>query len=309
MYIWVGIFKRSFNDEPVLYECDFDVQIGSIVIVPYGKKLFSWVVMQVDLQLEDTSRIKKVDQIWYSESFLQVYQPDFIQFISKQTFCLYHNALWLFFPKNIKEKIEKQKIKFESEKKKYTYKNDFQLSSAQKEAYESIKNCQNNSLLLYWITGSGKTCIYIELIAEQLSLWKQSLLLVPEIILTSQTALTIQKVFWKDVAIINSSVAEAQKTKIWTSIKNCDTKIIVGTRSALFYPYSDLSLIIMDEEHDRSYKSDVAPKYDARELVLYLWRQLWIRAIFWSGTPSVTMMYKAIQKEISLVSLLEEYKK
>ena len=309
MYVQVGIFKRSFDDEPVVYECSLKVQLWSIVVVPYGSKLYLWVVVWLNYKPIDTSYIKKVDQVWYFESFLARYQVEFIQFIAHQTICLYHNSLNLFFPRNLKEKIEKQKVKFESDEKKYLYNNPFVLSQAQQNVLKKLQTLSARAKLLYGITGSWKTSIYVELIREQLAQWHQSLLLVPEIILTSQTAQSIQKVFWDDVAIINSSVAEAQKTKIWTSIYKWETKIVVGTRSALFYPYKNLSLIIMDEEHDRSYKSDVAPRYDARELVLYLWNKLGIQVVFWSGTPSVSMMYKAIQKEIELVTLLEEYRK
>jgi len=108
--------------------------------------------MQSGLKITEDFSIKIVDQVWYADSFLELYQIEFIQYIAKQTFCLYHNSLNLFFPRNLKEKIEKQKVKLESEAKTYIYKNDFVLSEAQRKTFEEIQKIENKSLLLYGIT-------------------------------------------------------------------------------------------------------------------------------------------------------------
>jgi primosomal protein N' (replication factor Y) len=121
--------------------------------------------------------------------------------------------------------------------------------------------------------------------------------------------LTMQKVFWKNVIIIHSSISEANKTKNWVKIYSWEAKVIIGTRSALFYPYVNLGRIIIDEEHDRSYRSDNAPRYNATEVATKISALQSIPLLMWSGTPSTSTMYKAVKKQIWLVTLLEEYNK
>jgi primosomal protein N' (replication factor Y) len=163
--------------------------------------------------------------------------------------------------------------------------------------------------LLYGITWSGKTEIYIKRIQQQLENNKQSLLLIPEIILSNQLSTKIKQVFWDDVLIINSTVSAAKRTSYWMDIYTGKAKIIVWTRSALFYPYNNLWLIIVDEEHDNSYVSDQAPRFHSLDIVNKISDILRIPLLLASGTPSVTTMYKSIKWEYKQVTLLEKYKR
>lgn len=101
--------------------------------------------------------------------------------------------------------------------------------------------------------------------------------------------------FGEDVLIISSEVPEAKRTQYWVDIRSGNAKIIVGTRSSLFYPYSNLATIIVDEEHDQSYVSDSAPRYSSREIVSEISQILDIPVLFASGTPSVETMYNAMK--------------
>ena len=107
--------------------------------------------------------------------------------------------------------------------------------------------------------------------------------------------------------ILSSTVTEAKKTQYWIDIHSGKAKIIVGTRSALFYPYSNLGTIIVDEEQDQSYVSDSAPRYSSLDIVSQMSELLDIPVILASGTPSVESMYRAMKGEYQLVSLLEKY--
>ena len=183
------------------------------------------------------------------------------------------------------------------------------INIKQKEIFDIIEKSNKNEFLLYWVTGSGKTEIYINLIKKYLDLWKQTLLLVPEIILTNQIANRISHIFWDDVIILNSTISQAEKTKIFNDIHQNQAKIIVWTRSALFYPYSDLGLIIIDEEHDNSYISDSAPRYDWIDIAYLLAKHTNSKLVLWSWTPKINHFYDWLKWKYEVLHLFNEYEK
>ena len=137
---------------------------------------------------------------------------------------------------------------------------------------------------------------------------KQTLILTPEIILWNQVTSRFKEVFWEDnVTEISSALSDAKKTDAWLRIYDGSAKIIVWTRSCLFYPYKNLAHIIIDEEHDTSYSSDNGPRYDGREVALKLSEFTGCSVILASWTPSVKSMYKATKKEYHIVTLLEKF--
>lgn len=312
MYIQVCPLTRSFSDGWLTYKAwkNTEIFVGSVVLIPFGKQQIDGIVLEIHSSLPDfdEKRIKDIIKVKYVQSFLSPDQVQLLYFISDYYFTLLHNSLSLFLPRNLKEKIKKQTVNFEVTPLEYCYKNSQKLTKIQEHKYQEILKNNATATLFYGVTGSGKTNIYIQLIKNQLDRGKQSLLLVPEIILTSQIASKISQVFWENVLVLNSSVSEAKKTKIWMQIYSWEAKVIVGTRSALFYPYKNLWIIVIDEEHDRSYQSDTNPRYDAREIALKIWEILQIPIILWSGTPSINMMYRALKKDLKLISLLDEYK-
>ncbi len=179
------------------------------------------------------------------------------------------------------------------------------LSDKQLEALNFAKN--NDSSLLFADTGSGKTEIYISLIKEYLEKGKQCLLLMPEIALTPQMQRRLS-VYFKDKFIMwHSKISKVQKQKALQSLERGEILLVAGARSALFLPFFRLSLIIVDEEHDNSYKASDNPRLNARDLALFLGQRLKIKVLLGSATPSLTSFYK--QKSFRLKGTFFESKK
>ena len=161
--------------------------------------------------------------------------------------------------------------------------------------------------LLYGVTGSGKTSVYIKLIRQCMERGKQAVLLVPEIALTPQLLGLLAAYFGDQVAVLHSSLSAGERYDQWKRVRAADARVIVGTRSAVFAPCSQLGLIILDEEQEHSYKSENSPRYSARDVAL--WRGIKEKALvlFGSATPSVETMYHAKNGDFGLYVLKERY--
>jgi primosomal protein N' (replication factor Y) len=186
----------------------------------------------------------------------------------------------------------------------------FELSPAQESALSSIrKDFEDKGVcLLHGYTSSGKTQVYIKLIEEQLLENKQVLYLVPEIALTSQIVRRLQSHFGGYLGIYHSRFSQNERFEIWNKVRKGDIKILLGARSALFLPFNDLSLIIVDEEHDSSYKQqDPAPRYHARDTAIYYASLFKAKTLLGSATPSVESYYNAVSGKYGLSELLERY--
>ncbi len=166
---------------------------------------------------------------------------------------------------------------------------------------------QPGTALLYGVTGSGKTSVYIKLIHRCLEQGKQVILLVPEIALTPQLLGLLAAYFDEQVAVLHSSLPAGERYDQWKRIRKGDASVVVGTRSAVFAPCPNLGMIILDEEQEHSYKSENAPRYDARQIAL--WRGVKENALVLMGsaTPSVETMYRAKNGEHRLYCLKERY--
>lgn len=198
------------------------------------------------------------------------------------------------------------------------------LTDKQKSALESIKQqWQTHSVcLLYGEVGSGKTEIYIELIKEQIEQQKQVLYLVPEIALTTQLIDRLKKIFGEQVYVYHSRFSVNERTEIWNKLLNYEVennhpekslqaaKIILGPRSALFLPFKNLGLIIIDEEHDGSFKQrQKHPYYNARDAAIYLASVLYAKVLLGSATPSIETLYNCDIHKYGKVVLSEKYGK
>ncbi len=316
MYCLVSPFSNTFDTIWLIYYVpDFlvwDIILWQIVEIPLRDEIQIAVVIWINSSLWNTpeDKIKSLISIKYHHNFLWDYQIEILQFISSYYFTPIANSASLFFPKNLLEKIKKDTFIDFQTKNIYKYHDNISIefSPAQKTAYDIISQSEKNKFLLYWITWSGKTQIYIQLIKDQLKNNKQSLLLIPEIILSNQISQTIKNTFWEDVLIINSTVSAARRTQYFSDIYNSKAKIIVGTRSALFYPYKDLWIIIVDEQHDGSFVSDQAPRYHGLDIVNKISDALNVKLVLASWTPSISSMYDSIKGKYQLVTLLEKYK-
>lgn len=157
--------------------------------------------------------------------------------------------------------------------------------------------------LLRGITGSGKTLVYIEIIDEILKLGKQAIVLIPEIALTYQTVKRFRQRFGERVTIMNSRLSKGERYDQFEKAKKGDVSVIIGPRSALFAPFPDLGLIVIDEEHETTYKSDYPPKYHAREVAIKRAQMCGASVILGSATPSVESNYWALRGEYRLLEL------
>lgn len=179
---------------------------------------------------------------------------------------------------------------------------DLALTNEQQLAYNSIKN--SGEYLLYGITGSGKTEIYLQLIEKMLKQGKSSIMLVPEISLTPQTIdRFISRFGEEEIAVLHSKLSTGERFDEWNKIKDGKAKIIIGARSAIFAPAQNLGLIVIDEEHDESYQSEASPRYDSIEVAEYLCNKFNIPLVLGSATPSMREFYKAKMGKINLLTL------
>jgi primosomal protein N' (replication factor Y) len=187
-----------------------------------------------------------------------------------------------------------------------------ELNEYQKTAFGEIKKSfeTKDVSLLFGITSSGKTEVYVELIQEVLDKGEQILYLLPEIALTTQLIDRLQNYFGEKVAVFHSKYSMNERVEVWNNVLNSKSKaqIILGARSSLFLPYSNLGLIIVDEEHETSYKQfDPAPRYHARDAAIVLAHMHQAKTLLGSATPSIESYQNAIEDKYGLIRLDRRY--
>ena len=187
------------------------------------------------------------------------------------------------------------------------------LSDAQQEALQEIHSSfeENKVALLHGVTGSGKTEIYVQLIQEQLDLGKQVLFLLPEIALTTQLIQRLSLYFGEQIGVFHSKFNQNERVEIWNHVLNNDLnkyRIILGARSSIFLPYRELGLIIVDEEHESSFKQyDPSPRYNARDCAIVLSHLHKANIVLGSATPSIESYHNAKIGKYKLVKLKERF--
>lgn len=181
--------------------------------------------------------------------------------------------------------------------------NNLILTQEQKDVLEKISLNEFNEYLLYGITGSGKTEIYLQFIDKVLEGGKKAIVLVPEISLTPQITDRFLSRFGDIIAILHSRLSIGERYDEWKKIKEGKAKIVIGARSGIFAPIEDIGVIIIDEEHDASYKSEMVPKYDAREVAREIAKMNNIPLILGSATPDITSYYNAKNGQVTLLKL------
>lgn len=186
------------------------------------------------------------------------------------------------------------------------------LNPAQEKAFEEIQACflDKSVCLLHGVTSSGKTEVYIHLIHEAIQKGKQVLYLLPEIALTTQITERLRRVFGDRLGIYHSKFADAERVEIWKKqLQDGDYDIILGVRSSVFLPFKRLGLIIVDEEHEATYKQqDPAPRYHARNAAIVLGAMSGAKTLLGTATPSIETWQNAVQGKYGLVGLKERYK-
>ena len=186
---------------------------------------------------------------------------------------------------------------------------DIILSVAQKSALDEIQEsfAEGRPALLFGITGSGKTEIYLELIREQLEKGKQVLYLLPEIALTAQIIQRLRVSFGRKVQVYHSKFSEQERVEVYQAVSNADPEsgmIVLGARSSVFLPFKNLGLVIVDEEHETTYKQfEPSPRYHARDSAIVLAKQSKADVLLGSATPSIESFYNAQQGKFKLIRL------
>lgn len=187
---------------------------------------------------------------------------------------------------------------------------DFNLSEEQEAALKEIDIAftQKNICLLFGITSSGKTLLYIKQIEKIISQGKQALYLLPEITLTTQIIRRLQQYFGGNVSIYHSKFNNKERMEIWNKVKTGETKVVIGARSSLFLPFIKLGLVIIDEEQDASFKQqDPAPRYNARDTAIYYASLFNCKVLMGSATPAVESFYNALKGKYGLVTLRKRF--
>jgi len=276
-YYEVSLLKSPL--EPLTFQCEEELELGSKVEVPLrNRKNYSdaVVVKKVEEPSFKCSDIKVITEFFYDTKMLEI-----AKFISQYYVCSFGEALSIFIP--FKKEYENKNIKEE-------FDSQIELSPKQQEAFDFCKD--KKQALLFANTGSGKTEVYIKTIEEVLNKGGQAVLLMPEISLTPQMQKRLEKVFSTSVAIWHSKITKKKKETILQGLQEGSIKLVAGARSALFLPFENLQLVVVDEEHDESYKSDSKPRYHAKDLSIYIAKKYDIRLILGSATASISSFSK-----------------
>ncbi len=287
------------------YDFDEILEIGQVALVPLGKKVVPGVVVKKVAQ--PTFTTKPIFKILYSMP-LPSHLVRAAQFVND--YYLMTNAVSLILPNGVEKKRRKTEQMFGFSKKTGcgAKKPEIKLNKAQKNALQGLQEARSATKLLYGITGSGKTNIYLKMAENALKRQKSTILLVPEIALTGQLVRIFQEFFGDKIVLIHSKQTEAERHLIFDSLLKSEApKIVIGPRSALFAPLKDLGLIIIDEEHESSYYQENSPKYSTIRVASFIAQELKIPLILGSATPTVEDFYLA-KKLGSLVELTEKAK-
>lgn len=184
------------------------------------------------------------------------------------------------------------------------------LSEAQQQASDGIMTgfAEKEVMLFHGITGSGKTEVYIDIIKKALDSGTQVLFLLPEIALTTQIVRRLKKVFGDTMGVYHSKFSDNERVEVWRGVLEKKFQFVVGVRSSIFLPFSNLGLIIVDEEHEASYKQfDPAPRYHARDVAIMLAQKVRSKVLLGSATPSIESYYQARGGKYGLVTLSERF--
>lgn len=187
---------------------------------------------------------------------------------------------------------------------------NFKLSEAQLAAFKEIQTAfeSKDVVLLHGVTASGKTQIYIKLIEEAMARGGQVLFLLPEIALTTQIVERIKRYFGDAIGVYHSKFNDNERVEIWNKVLKGQYKIVLGARSAVFLPFKNLELVVVDEEHESSYKqNEPSPRYQARDAAVYLAHLHKAKIVLGSATPSIESYYNALNNKYGLVTLTERF--
>ncbi|MCX8058146.1 MAG: primosomal protein N' [Spirochaetes bacterium] len=323
--IYVNVYVNYPIDKKLCYlvekslSSDNSSLLFKRVIVDFNNKKTLGIIVEENIIPEEKilTKIKKIKKILDKDSIISYNQLEIAKWIKESYFCSIEEALFLFIPKAIKKiNVNLDSLILENFSNKKNEINEFEqlkikLTDEQEDVYrEIIKSFEKNKFdfyLLHGVTGSGKTEVYFKLIDYLAKKDFQTVLLIPEISLTPQMISFFYKRLGNIVAVIHSKLKPGEKLYFYEKIKNNEAKVIIGPRSVLFSPFSKLKAIIIDEEHDDSYKSNSKPRYNAKNLAYFISKKYNCVLIFGSATPSLEAYYEAKKNNLKLLTLKKRY--
>ncbi|OGC03462.1 primosomal protein N' [candidate division WOR-1 bacterium RIFOXYA12_FULL_43_27] len=294
------------------------VKIGSQVSIPFGKGERIGYVVGFSEKPEGGFQIKDIIAVISPRPLFNEKQLALAKWIADYYKSFQITALRLIMPPSTKQKevrssvrvtkpVSRPEVRSSAEQRTSNIDTgivtDKRLTDEQNEALKKITATTNGIVLLYGITGSGKTEVYLQSIAECVKNGRQAIVLVPEIALTPQIVQRFKERFGDQLAILHSDKTMKQRDNEWWRVYNKEAPVVLGTRSALFAPLDNIGLIIMDEEYEYSYKQDKSPRYHTRTAAKKLAELHNAVLVLGSATPSIETFYKAQTKEYTLAKL------
>lgn len=302
-------------------ELQSQIKIGQLVKIPLRNKPVHGIVISLHNNKPEF-RTVKIQEILDQTPLLQEQQVQLLSWISQYYFCPLEQTLKLFIPKRV---IQNKPFRQTKEKNEQINRSEpKQLTEEQSKTITGITESSKNKFLIHGVTGSGKTEIYTRLADHYIKQGKQALILVPEISLTPQTIAYFEGNLGVKAAIINSKLAAGKRYQNWQDIRQGKAQLIIGSRSAILSPFENLGIIIIDEEHENSYKQENSPRYHTHSVadkIISLNPE--IKLVLGSATPSIETTEKlkestfhihsrigaAEMPDIEIVDLREEFKK
>jgi primosomal protein N' (replication factor Y) len=306
-----GLYTYSVPDE-----LRSVVTAGLFCTVPFGRKKETQGVIisltdKTEVPVDKLRSISSVEEGERDITSLSESKLSLALYIRERYFCTYWDAVSLVLPfAGTKKKSNRQHaFKDPLAKLERHVASEAVLNTQQQKAYEEIRKklFTGGVHLLFGVTGSGKTLVYIKLINDVLSEGKTALLLVPEIALTYQIVARLYDSYGSDLAVLHSALTPAERRETFRMIAEGKKKIIVGTRSALFAPVKNLGIVIIDEEQENSYKSEMTPKYAAREVAAFIVKKETALLVIASATPSFEAFRLAESGKIGFSEISERY--
>ncbi|MBI4335707.1 MAG: primosomal protein N' [Candidatus Omnitrophica bacterium] len=294
---------------------------GKRVWIPFGQRRFVGYV--VGLNTQDVSgpaapapgeyQVRDIENVIDEIPVLSEEMLDLARWISLYYFCSWGEAIESSLPSAIRKGKTKIAVRKGAPEKEYERSFHLKLTGQQDEALAPIladmEEGRRNTYLLFGITASGKTELYLQAIARALKQGKSSICLVPEIALTPQTTERFKSRFGSEVSVMHSRLSEGARFREWQRANEGRAHIVIGPRSAIFSPVKNLGLVIMDEEHETSYKQEDSPRYHARDVALKRAELSGAIAILGSATPSLETYYNAKNGKYRLIKLTERISK
>ena len=313
-YVNVAIDNNTdYTDNLYTYQCEDDnIRIGAKVSVPFarGNRVRDAYVFQIeDFHPEGMKGIKSICGVDPDISL----NGEMIQasiWMKERYLCRYIDAIHCFLPAGSSSKRGKIRTPYKDFQAEENIKKE--LTKEQSQAVGSIvpllRRQEHRTFLIHGVTSSGKTEIYLQVIEECIRQGRTAIMLVPEIALTTQTIERfIGRFGSEEIAVLHSKLSKGERYDEWMRIRNGRVKIVIGARSAVFAPLSDLGAVILDEEHESTYKSDKTPKYDAIEVAIKRGGLNQAVVLLGSATPSLTSYYKAETGEYQKITLTERF--